>query len=181
MTIAHELGHILHDVDEKLNDLRVDEYEDLEKPLQAITDRVEQRANAFAAEFIAPRKAIVDLYRTAREDPIGAIMDRFGMSFSAAKFHLQNGLDETIPQERLASRRFIPSSEFEASEAYTTDFHPIRGIPVLRRGKFSGIVLRAAESRILSWSTAAQYLNCSEQDLRDCANDIKALFPTVFS
>jgi len=34
-TIAHELGHLLHDVEEKLQDLHVDEYAELEKPVES--------------------------------------------------------------------------------------------------------------------------------------------------
>jgi Zn-dependent peptidase ImmA (M78 family)/transcriptional regulator with XRE-family HTH domain len=180
-TISHELGHILHDVDEKLNDLRVDEYEDLEKPLQSVSDRVEQRANAFSIEFIAPREAIIGVFRSAKTDPLGEVMHRFGVSFTAAKYHLQNGLGETLPPEMLSSRRDRPSPEFEASEAYTADFHPIRSIPILRRGKFSAIVLRAAQQKVISWSTASEYLSCDEVELRESADDIKSLFPLVFA
>ncbi len=54
-TIAHELGHLLYDPPHSLNWLRVDDYRDLETPFEMLFDPVEQRANAFAAEFLAPQ------------------------------------------------------------------------------------------------------------------------------
>ena len=61
-TIAHEFAHLLYDPDEYLNKVTVDTYEGLEynpKIGPDIADsehyHVEQRANAFAISFLAPK------------------------------------------------------------------------------------------------------------------------------
>ena len=57
-TLAHELAHIPFDPEAQLESVRVDKYEQLERDTEDTDrslDEVEQRANAFAVEFIAPR------------------------------------------------------------------------------------------------------------------------------
>ena len=59
LTIAHELGHLLWDPDQELKTLIVDRNEAFTKaPWSAQNNYVEQRANAFAVEFLAPQSAI---------------------------------------------------------------------------------------------------------------------------
>lgn len=181
-TIAHELGHLLFDDKQQLNELMVDDYGQLEKPPHDIFDRVEQRANAFSVEFIAPAKEVVSEYEKGGDDPLGRIMDKFGVSYTAARYQLWNGLERRRPLEELTSPPRAPNPEFEAREAYTADFHPLQNIPVSRKGRFSAIVLRAAQELIISWDSAAEYLGCSERELRskEVATTIRDLFPSVF-
>jgi Zn-dependent peptidase ImmA (M78 family)/transcriptional regulator with XRE-family HTH domain len=181
-TVAHELGHLLYDVEERLNELRVDDYRELEKPAEQVHDFVEQRANAFAVEFLAPRKAVVECKEKAEHDPVGAIMDAFGVSFTIARYQLWNALDRRPPLESLgAATRHRPLPEFEAEEAYTADYHPIRGLPTSRAGRFSAVVLRAATESVVSWQTAAEYLQCEERDVKAAGEALRELFPAVFS
>lgn len=182
-TIAHELGHLLYDPEDKLNTLVVDEYERLDRQPPELNDPVEQRANAFGVEFIAPQDAVVDYYKSFEAgDAVWEVMDRFGVSYSIARYQIWNGLERAIPLESLRStpdRR--PSESWEGRESFTIDYHPIRGIRLSRAGRFSAIVLRAAEEQIISWDTAAEYLETSKDELFDAAHAIKALFPTVFA
>lgn len=65
-------------------------------------------------------------------------------------------------------------------EAYSATYHPIRNIPASRAGRFSAVVLRAAEERLISWQTASEYFCCDEQQLHTAADAIHDLFPFVF-
>ena len=84
-TLAHELAHILFDPDEQLESVRVDTYEQVERDARqesSSRDRVEQRANAFAVEFLAPASAIKEVIPapanvTAAE--IEAVMSAYGI------------------------------------------------------------------------------------------------------
>ena len=57
-TMAHELAHILFDPEEQLSNVRVDSYDETARNAEhgaPSPDSVEQRANAFAVAFLAPR------------------------------------------------------------------------------------------------------------------------------
>ena len=58
-TLAHEVGHLLYDPEDRLEGIRVDTYETNDvNPESGSTDYVEQRANAFAIAFLAPLGAV---------------------------------------------------------------------------------------------------------------------------
>ena len=59
-TLAHELGHLLYDPEQKLQRLKIDSYEENETNPRngCAADLVEQRANAFALAFLAPNEAV---------------------------------------------------------------------------------------------------------------------------
>jgi Zn-dependent peptidase ImmA (M78 family)/transcriptional regulator with XRE-family HTH domain len=180
-TIAHELAHLLYDPSPRLKELRVDDYDDLEKYAEQITDPVEQRANAFAAEFLAPQHAALRCYDTAAVDGVGAVMDMFGVSYTVARYQIWNASSRRLSLRELTTQRVRPEPAFEAMEAYTVDYHPLRQVPTPRAGRFSAIVLRAAEERVISMQTAAEYLNSAEDDLRASASAVRELFPAVFA
>lgn len=108
-------------------------------------------------------------------------MDWFWISYTAARYQLWNALERSIPLEKLVSKRREPAQEAEAQEAYTSYIHPLRNIAMSRAGRFSAVAVRAAEVNIISWQTAAEYLNCAEEELKNAADQIRDLFPAVFS
>ena len=55
---------------------------------QAATDRVEQRANAFAIAFLAPIAAVREM--APASDSVSRVMARFGISHTAARHHVRN-------------------------------------------------------------------------------------------
>jgi Zn-dependent peptidase ImmA (M78 family)/transcriptional regulator with XRE-family HTH domain len=180
-TIAHELGHLLYDVDDRLQNLRVDEYEELDRPAEGMQDVVEQRANAFAVEFIAPQKAVEDCFRNAKMDPLSAVMETFGISFTVARYQVWNAFDRKIAFEEIdTQRRYSPPEKFVSGEDYTVAYHPLGSIRASRAGRFSAVVLRAAEEKIISRQTASEYLGCREEDLDAGAAGVRDLFPRVF-
>lgn len=181
-TLAHELCHLLFDPQPQLRDLRVDQYADLESSPETLTDRVEQRANAFAVQLIAPRELAVQLWRRSDpDDPLGYIVDYFGISFTAARYQLWNALDRGVALDELTTTRYRPDPAWEAREAYTLTYHPIHTLVEhpARAGRFSAVVVRAAQTGLVSWDTAAEWLLCSPTDLQKKARDVISLYLDV--
>ncbi|WP_204313612.1 ImmA/IrrE family metallo-endopeptidase, partial [Stenotrophomonas maltophilia] len=82
-TIAHELGHfVLHyllqnnkrEADNKITHMRARRFG---------SDRTEHEANWFAASFLMPSQAFIDIYKELDQD-IAKVAERFGVSESAA-------------------------------------------------------------------------------------------------
>jgi Zn-dependent peptidase ImmA (M78 family)/transcriptional regulator with XRE-family HTH domain len=181
-TLAHELCHLLFDPHQRLRSLRVDEYAELDQRDDQVVDPVEQRANAFAVQLLAPRGAALQLYDQSTEEPLWQVLDRFGISFTAARYQIWNGLERSVPLDSIYSQRSAPEADWEGREAYTTTFHPIRALAdhPSRAGRFSAVVLRAAEESVISWDTASEWLFCSEQDLQRAAPSIRELYADLF-
>jgi Zn-dependent peptidase ImmA (M78 family) len=179
-TIAHELGHLLYDSARTLSDLRVDAYVDLDRPAEQLPDPVEQRANAFAVEFLVPQREAVALFRSRGDDGLGEVMYRFGVSFTAARYQIWNAIDRRIGLEELRSGRRDFPAEWEGRERYTVDYHPIRTLRPTRAGRFSGVVARAAEEGLVSWDTAAEWLEVHVEDVRRVLPELHELFPGVW-
>lgn len=179
-TIAHELGHLFYDPPRSLSDLRVDAYTDLDTPAEQLPDPVEQRANAFAVEFLAPQVAAEDLFKSGQSDALGEVMYRFGVSFTAARYQIWNALDRRIPLDGLKTERRLFPAEWEAAEAYTVDYHPIPRLRPTRAGRFSAVVARAAEERLISWDTAGEWLEVAPDDVRRVVPQLRELFPAVW-
>jgi Zn-dependent peptidase ImmA (M78 family)/transcriptional regulator with XRE-family HTH domain len=178
-TVAHELGHVLYDPPSRLNNLRVDAYADLDRDVAQVRDPVEQRANAFAVEFLAPQAAAIARYRESPQDGLAAVMHTFGVSFTTARYQLWNGLNRTVSLDELRSDNLRWMSNVEAEESYTVDYHPIVGIRPARAGRFSAVVVRAASERRISWDTAAEWLITTPAAAQRAAPNILALFPGV--
>lgn len=177
-TLAHELGHLLFDPQQKLMDLCVDEYEEFDSRPDQITDRVEQRANAFAVELLAPQQAVRSIYNGTTTDPLAKVIHHFGIGYTAARYHVWNALDRAVPLENINTDQRKPEPAWEACEAYTTIYHPIHALVdhPSRAGRFSAVVLRAAEHGMISWDTASEWLFCTEQELQQVAPNIRDLY-----
>lgn len=181
-TMAHELGHLLFDPDPQLQDLRVDEYEALDARDDTRADPVEQRANAFAVELLAPKSEAVARYRSSSEDALGQLLDEFGISFTAGRYQLWNALKRSVPLESLLAPNAPPNPAWEASETYTLAYHPLRSLAnhPSRAGRFGAVVVRAASVGAISWDTAAEWLFCTEEDAKNAQASMQDLFPDVF-
>jgi Zn-dependent peptidase ImmA (M78 family)/transcriptional regulator with XRE-family HTH domain len=179
-TIAHELGHLLYDPRNKLNHLRVDEYVDLDKPAEQLRDPVEQRANAYAVSLLAPMEAAVQLFQRSPEDGLGNVMDHFGISATAARYQIWNGLRREKSLDEIRTSRRVPPDHWEGHEAFTATYHPLGDVRTSRAGRFSALAVRAAEEGLVSWDTAAEWLETSDDDLRQVAQTIRGLFPAVW-
>lgn len=177
-TLAHELGHLLWDPAERLNKLVVDEFSDFDELQNAASnsqkrDPVELRANAFAVEFIAPRKGVVNIFNdfTDPSEGIRNVMDHYGVSFTAAKWQLFNA--GVIKQnERFHEVDVQPSDEWKAREDYVIDYFPIESVPYSRRGKFVKVVIDAYRQGFLSLDSAASCLECTSEEFARFENDM---------
>lgn len=180
-TLAHELAHVLFDPEPELSSVRVDRYQQLGSDSEnddASHDDVEQRANAFAVEFLAPRVAVRRLVpEVARVSPddIAKVMSAFGIGRAAARFHVGNAWwrQADLPPE--SSIRAAPADEQQAAESFTQDYFPIRETPGRRRGRFAILASEAVDAGLITADTAAQYLACPEKELVKGLNDLLSL------
>jgi len=146
ITAAHELCHYLWDPDTDLAALRVDTTDTVDfgtKP----TDLVEQRANAFAVEFLAPQKGLRRLAEKAgsRDEALEAISGHFGISARAAGYHLQNA---HLTRKELFGEGdpvIEPADKWYTAEDFDLDWFPIKSVAYARRGRFANLVARAVE------------------------------------
>jgi hypothetical protein len=156
-TIAHELGHLLWDPEPRLRELTVDSYEAL-GAAERQSDHVEARANAFAISFLAPPAAVrAELRRHPHlADGVRAVMTHFGISYTAACYHIQNVTEQPLPAA--LSVEATPDTPWEGRESFTADYFPLSETPLQRRGAFAGLVCHAEQRGLISTDTACQYL-----------------------
>lgn len=175
-TIAHELGHLLWDPDDRLMSVHVDDYSAI-TGVENSRDNVESRANAFAIEFLAPRRELELMFRTSSSDDAGLrmIMERFGVSFTAARFHVWNACDRTFRRESLQTD-WAPTQDWQGTESFGDDWFPLEETSQLRRGAFSACVVTAVERRVIHEDTAATYLQTTVERYRQNAETIKEMF-----
>jgi Zn-dependent peptidase ImmA (M78 family) len=167
MTAAHELCHFLWDSEANLDRLRVDTYDELERDShEARFDAVEQRANAFAVEFLAPRQAISPQVKSleTREQALSLITQTYGISVTAAAAHLDNaphGNSALYGEVRVSLQ---PSDEWKAAENFGLDYFPLRSCPDARRGRFAQLVARAVELGRMTPESGALLLAVSPEE-----------------
>ena len=180
-TLAHELAHILFDPEEHLASVRVDRYDEVARDAQDDTwspDVVEQRANAFAVEFLAPRDAVKQLVPSVAQVSaanIATVMSVFGIGKAAARFHVGNswwGQAVLPPQSAI---RATPADEQQAAEDFTLDFFQPQVTPAQRRGRFAPLAAEAVDAGLITADTAAQYLACSEDEFSDARPFLRVL------
>jgi Zn-dependent peptidase ImmA (M78 family) len=177
-TLAHELGHMFWDSSERLETVRVDEYDDIDLQTGTSQDFVEARANAFAIEFLAPAAGLEDVFARAQNPTasLHRVMEEYGISFTAARNHIWNSIDKKM--EFKISRDFDanPASHWQATESYTDDYFPLKTTSQLRRGEFAGVVVAAERARLISVDTASSYLQCDRGEYEAAADTIQNLF-----
>ncbi len=172
-TLAHELGHLLWDPDERLETLEVDRYDDLFSDPQEQRDYVEARANAFAVEFLAPARAAGDVFQNSDNPRQGlrAVMETFGLSYTSARYHVWNALGRKTRLEDLIVDDWLPTDDWKGRESFTVDYFQPESVPISRRGLFAQLVVRAADAGLLTNESAATYLRCNSLDEYTIAAD----------
>ena len=176
-TLAHELGHLLFDPNERLENVCVDPYEQSEAdPETQIFDEVEQRANAFAIAFLAPLNEVRSIASMPfSKTSVIDVMHKFGLSQTAARYHIFNAhfRQHELPQFAIKE---TPWDELKAAENFTTDFFPIEGTTIQRRGKFADLVVRAYSEKFISLDTASFYLQCTKDEFSKRFGTLKKIF-----
>ena len=177
-TLAHELEHLLWDPEEKLRHLVVDRYKDLAKEPRQQSRPVEARANAFAVEFLAPQRTAVEVFLSAESSSQGlrAVMEKFGISFTSARYHIQNKLDRKFPVEDLTVDDNWPSDDWTGRESFTVDYFRPKSVPISRRGYFAYYIVEAVSRNLITAETAATYLACTLDEYNDNASRIREIF-----
>ena len=180
-TLAHEVGHLLYDPEDRLEKARVDSYDANElDPQSASADYVEQRANAFAIAFLAPNDAVRELAPTPISgESISEVMRTFGISLTSAQFHISNAWyrqfempsDYDIPET-------WPSDEQQAAEDFFTGYL-YELMPIQRLGRFAGLIVAGYERKLISDHTAAAYLSCEVAEFHRELETIKSVYPIV--
>jgi Zn-dependent peptidase ImmA (M78 family)/transcriptional regulator with XRE-family HTH domain len=174
-TLAHELAHLLWDPGEHLMSVRIDEYSSIEDPGRTPAEEfVEARANAFGVNFLAPTKTVERIYRTApsAEDGLREVMETFGISFTAARFHVWNACGRSFSLSELRTDDRKPTDRWRTAESLTDDYFPLESTARMRRGRFAGLVCLAETENLISTDTAASYLQTSTDKYRESQCDI---------
>jgi Zn-dependent peptidase ImmA (M78 family) len=178
-TLAHELGHLLFDPAESMNNLRVDLYRDTERDpedTKRFPDFVEQRANAFAIAFLAPPESVRELIKPPiSQEALAKVMRTFGISLTAAKYHVSNSYWRSFDVEPWSNPKVEPDENWRAAEDFTLDYFPIGGVPESRRGRFASLVARAYQKDLISSDTASIYLACTPEEFEARAGAIAEL------
>lgn len=177
-TLAYALGHLLCGFGQELNQVRVDSYDVIRAApdVGGGGDSGEQRANAFATAFLAPP----DLVREMTPPPVGVeaireVMGTFGISYTAARRHVSNVYSHefAMPEQ---SREASPPEVWVDREGFIGGEFPIASTPLLRRGRFAGLVAEGYQEGLLSSQTAALYLGCGEREFLDNADSIRGIW-----
>jgi Zn-dependent peptidase ImmA (M78 family) len=176
IALAHELGHMLWDSDERLCDLMIDDVDVLNDTMAR--DYVEQRANAFAIQFLAPQKGIekaIAEYQIVDSD-ISRVLSIFGVSYSAGRYHYRNTRGESCTVANIKARKNEPEQDWDGRERFAVDYYPIESVPQNRRGYFSKVVMEANIKGLISDDTAASYLNVDVGTYKDELPRIRELY-----
>ena len=176
MTLAHELGHLLWDPDPRLSNLRVDDYGNINSNPQE-ADYVEARANAFAIEFLAPQRSVVETFENETDMRVGLrkVMEKFGVSFTSARYHLLNASGASFPWESLNGVDSEPTDEWKMSEESELDCFQRELLRDSRRGRFASLVVRAVMAKLLTEESAAMYLACSPGEYQAVAETLNQI------
>lgn len=178
MTMCHELGHLLWDSDEHLQQVCVDQYAELEQNEQSSQrDSAEIRANAFAIAFLAPQVGVQAIADRTKDivDALTEVIRVYGISPTAARYHFTNVTGRRIPQN-LRLPHLEPEAHWIAAENLSIDFFPLHDTPLSRRGRFAEYVARLHELNAISDDTAAMYLGVDEAQVAQALPRIRELF-----
>ena len=183
LTIAHELGHLLWDPDQELNALIVDRNAMFSTAPWSTSTYVEQRANAFAVEFLAPRSVVKSRYPVCEGPPenIYEFLNEFGVSFTAARYHIWNATGRVWNLPDIRTKEVDASADWDGRESYLTTIVPYLdvtsgGFPTNRRGQFLAYVIDAERDKLISEDTAALYLGIERRQLKNAGRLRDGLF-----
>ncbi len=174
LTIAHELGHLLWDPDQELKTLVVDRNAMFSiAPWSEKSTYVEQRANAFAVEFLAPRAVVKRRYPIQEGPPenIYEFLNEFGVSFTAARYHIWNATGRVWELKDIKTEEVDASGDWAGRENFLATFVPYLEVkngmfPTNRRGQFLTYVIDAEREKLISEDTAALYLGIEKKLLQ---------------
>lgn len=178
-TLAYELGHLLYDPVEKIENLRIDPYEEGETDPQDTNNKdfVEQRANAFAVAFLAPNEAVRNVATLPLSvDSVAETMRKFGIGRIAARYHIRNCYYGQYDVPNIDAAAETPSDEQTVAENFTVDYFPLPDTSDQRRGRFAYLVAKCCRAGLISEHTAALYLQCAADELTEQLEPLIGLY-----
>jgi len=161
--------------------LRVDTFSELDQASTQDIDPVESRANAFAAEFLAPRAAVLEIVKHASSDSesIERVCSWFGIGPSAARYQIQNA-DKTRGPVVMPHFSIDPSDEWKIAEDFTAGYlPPLPDALVNRRGRFAYWVANAVNQRLISLDTAGSYMGLDRAITQHEAAQLLSLYQSA--
>ena len=182
ITIAHELAHLLWDSDEHLQSVNVSLYDNFDTLYNNDIYFIEQRANAFAVEFLMPSMYIENKKNNEKLiDYIRRIMVTYGTSFTSTKYHLYRNHKITSKDLQFLEKspervQTEASDEWKAKEDFTLDYFPITSTPINKRGFFAYWVCKALKAQLITEDSASNFLDCSKDDIIQQSETILNLF-----
>lgn len=160
--LTHELCHILFDR-AKTDPLQLIERLDYAIPEEK--NEVEQRADAFSIQFLAPEDQFKHAWGASlasgstREQALRVVMERFGIGFQAARGHaLRLELLERDEAYVISDVDVVPSAEWDQQERTKADGVELSPIPRERRGRLATLALEALEKGVIGTSRVLELL-----------------------
>lgn len=175
--LAHELGHLLADSDAELSGVRVDQDRIFDETVMR-SDRVESRANAFSAQFLAPQREVVRMFDIHGRDENAAIkvMEHFGVSRAVVKWQISNGLSlpagsnflrSAFPRA-VATMRWIARENGVSSKLSTV----VPSVAIIRRNKSAILASKLYSIGRISSDRLHSVLGYAEGDPKKLAKKI---------
>lgn len=167
VTLAHELCHVLFDR-EKMRTL--DTFCEVDKGSALLLkgyeqhERIEQRARAFQAEFLAPQQEVLHEYRAmtaqGHQAPLSALCERWGLGPLAMAWQISNAGGPDLTQQTAVA---VPDGRFNEWAAIRVPDAPVQ-VPELRRRVLLSLIQRAWLEDDLSVSWARELLRLGVRD-----------------
>lgn len=167
VTLARELGHALFDPDTRLRNLLVHGQLPEEHPGDIPVDLVDQRADAFALAFLAPRDEVQRIAPLPIDgSKVGSVMQHFGMCEAAARKRILSCYsgDADLP---VAGSYAVPASDRTELESLVIDGSVPCSSRITRQGEFAVSVRGCLEQGLISDDSAAFYMDCTPADIRE--------------
>lgn len=165
VTLARELGHALLDPDNRLRNLLVHGRLPEEPPSAVPVDPVDQRADAFALAFLAPKDEVERLAPLPVDEfKVGRVMQHFGMCEAAARRRIVSCYfgDAELPPvgsyvayrpDRADLESLVTGNSMACSARYS------------RQGRFAHSVRECFEQGLISEDSAAFYMDCTPAEM----------------
>ena len=165
VTLARELGHVIFNSDNRIRNMLVHGHLPEEPPSAVPVDPVDQRADAFALAFLAPKDEVERLAPLPVDElKVGRVMQHFGMCEAAARRRIVScysgdaelppvGSYVALRPDRAENETLVIGNSAPCSARYT------------RQGQFAYSVRECFEQGLISEDSAAFYMDCTPAEM----------------
>jgi hypothetical protein len=109
------------------------------------------------------------------QEAVVEVMERFGISATAARYHVANVSNQSIPLDWHPTQ-IEPDQKWIVAENITVDLFPINQTPISRPGMFAWYVAKLCDEGAISLDTAATYLEAQVDGLKGRLDRVLELF-----